>query len=240
LKKVAIGGLSNFVDTPVLAKTDGIISGETTIKTENGKPTALGSLKLENVRIKGFDVGYPITAQYNLAADPVTSVITIVSSTIGLGAAPVSLSGSVNLQPTPTELDLHISSKGASVGEVTRLASAFGVAFAPDTTVTGQTDGDLQIRGPADNPAMTGSVSARNLRIVGKAVPQAVQIASMDLAITPKEIRSNNFELRSGSTTAAVHFALARYTSKTPTIDLALRSLNANLPEISRWPGLTA
>jgi hypothetical protein len=42
---------------------------------------------------------------------------------------------------------------------------------------------------------MTGSVSARNLRIVGKAVPQAVQIGSVDLAITPKEIRSNNTSL---------------------------------------------
>jgi uncharacterized protein involved in outer membrane biogenesis len=59
-----------------------------------------------------------------------------------------------------------------------------------------------------------------------------VQIASLDLALTPKEIRSNNFEVRSGNTTAAAHFGLAQYTSKSPTIDFALRSLNANLPEI--------
>jgi len=232
LKRVAIGGLRSFLDTHHLTKADGFASGETDIKTENGKLTAVGSIKLENARINGLDVGYPITAQYNLAADPVTDVITIVSSIITLGSTPVSVSGSVNLQPSPPEVDLKVGSEGVSVGEVSRLASAFGIAFAPDTTVTGQMDGDVQIRGPVNNPTLNGKVSAQNLRIVGKTVPQPVQIASLDLALTPKEIRSNNFEVRSGNTTAAAHFGLAQYTSKSPTIDFALRSLNANLPEI--------
>jgi len=129
-------------------------------------------------------------------------------------------------------LDLKVGSEGASIGEMTRLASAFGVAFAPDATVTGQMDGDLQIRGPANNPELNGRVSARDLRIAGKDFPQAVQIASMDLAITPKEIRSNDFEVRSGNTTAAARFGLAEYTSKSPKIDFAFRTLNANLPEV--------
>jgi hypothetical protein len=232
LKRVAIGGLRNFLNTPVLAKTDGIASGDTDIKTKNGKLTAVGSVKLENARINGVDVGYPITAQYNLAGDPVANVITIVSSTIGLGAAPVSVSGSVNLQPTPAELDLKVGSEGASIGEVTRLASAFGVAFAPDATVTGQMDGDLEIRGPANNPALNGRVSAQDLKIVVKSVPQAVQIPSVDLAINPKEIHSNNFEIKSGTTAATAHFGLAQYTSKSPTIDFAFRSANANFPDI--------
>jgi len=232
LHRVALNGLRNFFDAPILARTDGIISGETEIKTENGELTAVGSASLENVRVNGLDVGYPITAQYNLAGDPVADVITIVSSTIALGAAPVSVSGSVNLEPTPAELDLKVASRGAAVGEVTRLASALGVAFAPDTTVTGQMDSDLQIRGPANNPALAGQVSARDLRISGKEVPQAVQITSVDLAITPNEIRSNNFEIRSGNTKASARFELAQYTTKSPRIDFAVRALNANLPEI--------
>ncbi len=231
LQRVEIGGLRNFLNTPVLAKTDGIVSGETKIKTENGKLTAVGSTKLENVRVNGLDVGYPITAQYNLAGDPIANLITIASSTIGLGAAPVSVSGSINLQPTPAGLDLKVVSKTASVAEVTRLAWAFGIGFAPATTVTGQMDSDVHIIGPIDNPALNGQVSARDLRIAGKEVPQPVQIAAVELAITPKEIRSNNFELRSGNTTASVHFGLAQYTSKSPAIDFALRTSNANLPE---------
>ena len=231
LQRVAINGLRNFLNTPILAKTDGIVSGETKIKTENGKLTAVGSTKLENVRVNGLDVGYPITAQYNLAGNPVTNVITIVSSTIGLGAAPVSVSGSINLQPTPAELDLNVVSKTASVGEVTCLAWAFGIGFAPATTVTGQMESEIHIRGPVNNPALNGEVSARDLRIAVKEVPQPVQIASVELAITPKKIRSNNFEMRSGNTTASVHFGLAQYTSKSPAIDFALRTSNANLPE---------
>jgi len=102
----------------------------------------------------------------------------------------------------------------------------------PGTTVTGQMDSDLQIRGPVNNPTLNGQVSARDLQIVGKDIPQAVQITSIDLAITPKEIRSNNFEITSGNTKASARFGLARYTTKSPAIDFALRSVNANLPEI--------
>jgi len=232
LGRVAIGGLSNFFDTPVLAKTDGIVSGKTEIKTVSGKLAAIGSVKLENVRINGLEVGYPVTAQYNLDADPVADVIKIASATIQLGATPVSVSGSLNLQPTPAELDLNVRSEGASVTEVTRLASAFGVVFASDTTVVGQMSGDIQIRGPANNPRLSGTVSGRDLRVAGKEIPQAVQIASVDLAITPTEIRSNTFELRSGNMTAAARFGVAQYTSKSPTIDFALRSANVYLPEI--------
>jgi hypothetical protein len=45
LKRVAIDGLRNFLNTPVPARTDGIVSGETDIKTENDKLTAVGSVK---------------------------------------------------------------------------------------------------------------------------------------------------------------------------------------------------
>jgi len=104
LERVAIDGLRNFTDMPVLAKTDGIVTGETNIKTENGQLSAVGSVKLENVRINSRDLGYPVAAKYDLAGDPSTNVITIVSSTITLGTTPVSVSGSVNLEQTPGEL----------------------------------------------------------------------------------------------------------------------------------------
>ena len=232
LDNVALDGLRNFLDAPVLARTDGIVSGETKIKTKDGKLMAVGGASLENLRVNGLVLGYPVKAHYDLAMDPVTDVITIVSSTISLGATPVDVSGSVNLQPTPVELDLKVVSQGASVGAVTRLASALGIAFAPDTTVTGHMNADVQVRGPANNPALNGQVSAQDLRVSGKDVPQPVQVGSVDLALTPKAIRSNTFEIRSGNTKASARFGLSQYTAKSPTIDFALRASNANLPEI--------
>jgi uncharacterized protein involved in outer membrane biogenesis len=232
LKRVAISGLRNFLSTPILARTDGIVSGKTVLKTEDGKQTAVGGVKLENVVINGLNVGYPITAQYNLAEDPATDVVTIVAADVGLGTATVSGSGLINLQSEPAQLDLKVGSKGASMAEVARLASALGVAFEPGTTVTGQMESDLQIRGPFDNPSLNGTVSTRDLRISGNEIPQPVRIASLTLAITPVSIRSNNFEVASGGTTASAHFGVARYTSKSPTIDFALRSTNASLPEV--------
>jgi uncharacterized protein involved in outer membrane biogenesis len=232
LQRVALNGLRNFINAPILARVDGVASGETKIKTENGKLTAVGSVKLEKVRVNGLDTGYPVTAQYNLVGDPVADVVTIVSSVVSLGNTPVSVTGSVNGQPTPAELNLKVTSKAVPVGEVARLAGALGVGFGAAATMAGQLDCDVAIKGPADNPTLNGHVSTRNVRIAREDLPQAVEISSVDLAITPNEIRSNNFEVRSGNTTAVANFGVAQYTSKSPTIDFAFRTQNANFPEV--------
>jgi uncharacterized protein involved in outer membrane biogenesis len=232
LKRVELDGLRSFLDAPVLAKTDGFITGKTDIKTEKAKLDASGSFDLENLRVNGLEIGQPMAVQYNAEADPVARVVTIGSSTVRLGKAPASVTGSINLQQTPAELNLRVNSENAPVQEVTRLASAFGIAFAPGTSFSGQIDTDLQIQGPADNPAMNGKVDARDLVIKEKTVQRPVEIASVNLAITPAEMRSNNFELRSGNTTAVAHFNVANYTSKSPSIDFALKSSNANLTDV--------
>ena len=50
----------------------------------------------------------------------------------------------LNTNPTPIEVDLRLKSGEVSIAEIARLAAAFGIAFAPDTTVTGKVDTDVR------------------------------------------------------------------------------------------------
>src|SRR5262249_15022292 len=149
-----------------------------------------------------------------------------------LGNTPVSVSGYVNLQSSPIDLNMNVHSSAGSATHVARLASMLGMGIAPDTTVTGQMTGDVHIRGPVRTPMLNGSISVKNLRMSDNESPQPLQVASVDLTITPTEIRSNEFEIRSGNTTAVTHIAVTQYLSRWPAVDFAIRSTNAGLMEM--------
>jgi uncharacterized protein involved in outer membrane biogenesis len=232
LNQVGIDGLKKFLDTEMLTNAGGFLSGETQLANQPGGATAVGKLKLDQARFNGVDIGYPITLDYNLAAKTAQGLVTINNATLQLGPTPLSLAGSLNTAATPPSLDLRLKSGDVSIAELARLASAFGVAFAPGTTVTGRLNADVQAKGPADKPALTGTVGGRDLRISGGGIAQPVEVQTVDLALSPSEIRSNEFNAKSGQTTVAARFALQQYTSNSPSVDVGLRAPNATLPEI--------
>jgi AsmA protein len=232
LNKVGMDGLKKFLNSESLSKTAGFLSAESQITNQSGTLSAAGNLKLEKARFNGVDVGYPITLDYNLSEKLTDGILMINSATLHLGETPLSVTGSVNTNSTPPNLNLNVKSQDVSIAEIARLASAFGVAFAPGTTVAGRVSANLQARGPAANPALTGTISGRNLQISGKDVPQRVDVKALDLALSPSEIRSNEFDATSGKTTVTGRFALRQYTSKSPVIDVALRAPGATLPEV--------
>jgi hypothetical protein len=57
-------------------------------------------------------------------------------------------------------------------------------------------------------------------------------VNSINLAFTPTEIHSDNFNVTSGGTTLAAQFALREYLSKSPLVDATLRASDAALPEV--------
>ena len=110
LKEVSVGSLKEFAGSPMLAKTDGIVSGETKINNGSGKFAATGHLNIANAVVNGVSIGYPIAADYNLADDGSAGGMTINPLTIKLGQTPVTVSGSINNQSTPAQLDLSVNS----------------------------------------------------------------------------------------------------------------------------------
>jgi AsmA protein len=232
LKGVGIAGLQHFLNNPALVDSDGTLSGQTKIRSESGKLSASGQMNIQNARVHGVDVGYPITADYDLSDDLKNDLLTITKGTVKLGQTPLSVHGTVNTRPTPAQMDLNVKASDVSIAEAARLASAFGVAFGPGTTVNGRVNADIQARGAANKPALNGTISGRDIQVTGKEIPQPVQIKAVNLALTPNEIRSGQFNVTSGNTTMSTLLSLKQYTSNSPIIDATVKAPNATLPEV--------
>jgi len=232
LKGVGIAGLQHFLNNPALADSDGTLSGQTKIQSDSGKLSATGQMSIQNARVHGVDVGYPITADYDLSDDLKNDLLTITKGTIKLGQTPLAVHGTVNTRPTPAQMDLNVKANDVSIAEAARLASAFGVAFGPGTTVNGRVNADIQARGAANKPALNGTISGRDIQVTGKEIPQPVQVKAVNLALTPNEIRSDQFNVTSGNTTMSTLLSLKQYTSNSPIIDATVKAPNATLPEV--------
>jgi uncharacterized protein involved in outer membrane biogenesis len=204
----------------------------TRLTSQPGVLAAIGNLKLNASRFNGVDVGYPIAVDYDVLSKSTEGVLTINNAKVLIGQTPVTVGGSITTGSTPPRLDLTVKTGDVTIDEIARLASAFGIAFAPGTTVTGRVNADVKATGSTSTPALNGKIAARDLKIASKQVVQPIEVKAIDLALSPTEIRSNDFTATSGKTNVAARFAVRQYTSRSPSIDVSLRSPGATLPEI--------
>jgi uncharacterized protein involved in outer membrane biogenesis len=232
LKQVGISDLSKFLNSPVLNGTDGTVSGEIKISNESGRLTAQGETQVQNGKLRGMELGYPISAQYDLTDDQAAQMLTIRNLTLKLGQTPLTASGTVNSKSSPAILDLNVKTNNIPIAEAAKLAAASGFALSQGTTATGNANVDLQVRGSADRPALNGTVVANNIQLSGRDVAQPIQIQSMNLSLTPTQVQSNRFNVASGGTALTAEFALRDYQSPRPVVDATVRATNAQLPAI--------
>jgi len=232
LKQVGIADLAKFVNSPALSGTDGILTGQTKINNDSGKLTAQGETNVQNAKVHGMDLGYPISAQYDLTDDLAADMITIRKLALKLGPTPIDVTGTVNAKLTPAQLDLNVRATNVSIAEAAKLAAASGVALSQGTVVNGNINANVQARGPADKLALNGTITANNIQASGKDIAQPVQIQSATLNLTPSEIRSTPFNVISGGTTLNTQFSLHNYLSPAPMVDATVRAPNAQLPAI--------
>ena len=232
LKGVTIAGLQQFLQTPALTNSDGILSGHTNIASQSGTLSAVGQMAVDELRVRGSEVGYPITADYDLNDDLSNDLLKINKGALKLGQTPLYATGTINMKPNPAQLDLNLKANNISITEISRLAAAAGIALAPGTTVAGNVNADIRARGPSDKPALNGTIVGRDITVSGKDIPQPVQIKAVNLALASDEIRSDTFPVVSGGTTVNTQFSLRNYTSKTPLVDATLKAPQAELPAI--------
>ena len=243
LKEVSLSGLQKFLNAAALQGTDAVISGSTDLSNSSGKMAANGSLKLENAVIHGVQVGYPISADFDLDDELNSDVLQIKQGSLKLGSTPLSINGMINSHATTSIVDVNLNASNASIQEVARLAAAFGVAFSPNTKIAGQLTANIHAQGPIDHLALNGNVNGKNLEVTGSDIPQPVRVPAIDLAMTPQQIQSNNFTATSGGTTLAVQMALAQYTTNSPTVDATIKTVNGKVEEllgIAKAYGVTA
>lgn len=231
LQQVSIGSVQRFIKSEALAGMDGIVSGKGDIKNDANRLSANGNLAIEKGKIRGVDIGYPVRADFDLATDANSGLVRIEKGALKLGNTPVNISGNLQTKATPMQLDVKLNVPDASIAEVARLASAFGVAFNPRMQVTGRIAADVTARGAATSPQMQGSIRGRDLQMTGANLPKAVKVPSLDLALTPTTITSQPFSASAGSTTVHGSFALAQYSTPAATVQADVRTANANLGE---------
>jgi len=51
------------------------MSGQTRINNDSGKLTAEGETNIQNVKVRGMELGYPVALQYDLTDDMPTEVL---------------------------------------------------------------------------------------------------------------------------------------------------------------------
>jgi len=224
LDHVALSGAQKFLNSNALAGTDAVITGSTDLNNSGGTASASGSLKLEDVVMHGVQVGYPISADFDVADNLKDDVIQIKKCALKLGSTPLAISGTLNTHPTPAVVDVNVSASNASIQEAARLAAAAGVAFSPDATISGELTANVHAQGATSNLAFNGNVNAHNLQMSGKEIPQPVRVPAIELTMTPQQITSNNFTATSGGTSLSVQMTLTQYTSVSPNVDATLKT----------------
>jgi AsmA protein len=232
LKQVGISDVSKFLNSPALNGTDGILTGETKITSESGKLSAQGETSVQNAKVRGMELGYPITAQYDVTDDLAGDLMTIRNFILKLGSTPLQMSGTINSRNAPAQLDLNIKANSVSIAEGAKLMAASGMALSQGTNVAGTMSANIQARGSVNKPALNGNITGSNIQMSGKDIAQPVQVSSVNLNMTPSQIQSNPFNLSSGGTTLNVQFTLRNYLSPTPVVDATVRAPNAQLPAV--------
>ncbi|HVH87481.1 MAG TPA: AsmA family protein, partial [Terriglobales bacterium] len=115
LNQVSLSGFQKFLNSPQLAEYDAIASGDASVRNDNGDMNSDGNLQLNNVRVKGIEIGYPIKADYNISDNLNTDIVKIAKLDVNLGPTPISLTGEVNTRPTPAQLNVQLKANNASI-----------------------------------------------------------------------------------------------------------------------------
>src|SRR3954464_7122673 len=232
LDHVSMSALQRFLNSAALANSDAVATGKADLSNEGGKMTSSGSLKLEQARFNGNDLGYPIAADFDLSADVNSKQLNINKGNLKLGATPLAITGMVNAQPTPAQIDVRLKTSNVSIEEVARLAASLGVAFDPSAKIDGKLSADVRAQGSSKSPALNGSLGGRDLTISGGQLKSPVKINDVELALSPDAVRSNNFTASTGKTSVAAQFALTQYSSPSPNMDVTVKTVNADLGEL--------
>ena len=230
--RVSLTALRLFLQGRPFEGTDAVVSGTASVRNRDGELSSKGSLRLEQARTHGVALSYPIDTSFDVARDSTRKLLTIRSATVSLDQTPLSLAGTVDLQPTIPELDVHVTASEVSLEKAARLTSAFGLAFGADTRVRGRFSTDIRLRGPASRPGFDGSLQLRDVSISGPDIPQPVRTDAVDLSLTPAEIRSNDFPASTNGTSLGLRIAVKQYTTSNPILDARIQTAGADFGDV--------
>jgi len=167
LDQVALSSAQQYLASKALAGTEAIISGSLKFKSDSGKVSTNGTVRMDNVVANGKPLGYPIVLDYNATDDLKAEVISVSNTQVKIGNAPFVVNGTVNGKSTPALADLKLNTQNASIAELVKLGEAFGLSLSPGVQPSGQLSADLTAHGPVSAPAVAGTLRAAQLSVSG-------------------------------------------------------------------------
>jgi AsmA protein len=234
LTNVPIAELQAVAQSSALQGVNGIASGKLAAKNEKGLIATNGTLKLDQANVRGVDIGYPITLDLKANDDTNSGSVQIENGTLKLGTTPVSITGTMNTKATPSQVNMTVAASNVSIAEVVRLASSFGVGLAPGTTAAGQLTANIHADGAVDRPALNGNLTGTNLQLTSSQMSEPVKIPSLQVAMTPTTIHTNQFTPSAGDASVNMQLTLNNYTSNNPNIQFDISGNKLNLNYLQR------
>lgn len=167
LQEVSVAGLNSVAAGTIPPNTDGVLSGNAEVSSQNENVAGKGNFKIENAVIHGAKLGYPIDAQYDVTMNRKTDLIQIRSGSVKLGPTAISISGAINSVSKPSTLNLRVNTANASISDLSRLASAFSGSSGAADQVKGSISADLAITGTFNAPQIQGDLSSSSIQAQG-------------------------------------------------------------------------
>ena len=167
LQEVSLAGLNSIDAGSIPANTDASMSGTAKVATANGAIAVKGNLTVNDAVVRGAKVNYPVVTQYDLSLKPATDQLDISSASIKMGPTAVSISGTADSSVTPATFKTRVQTNNASITELSRLASLFGIASDANDQIKGSLSADLTATGTLNAPEVQGTLSASTIQAQG-------------------------------------------------------------------------
>ena len=164
VQEVSLAGVNSVSAGAIPPNTDAVLTGDANITSANQDLAVKGNLTLANPVIKGAKLSNPIETQYDLALNRKQDIVQVRSGFVKIGPTAVNLSGDVNSGVTPSQLNVRLITKNASITDLGKLAAAFGVAFNANDQIKGDLTADLTARGAMNAPQVQGNISSNTLQ----------------------------------------------------------------------------
>jgi len=191
--------------------------------------SAKGNLTLTSDRTKD-----PLNVRYDVSRANATSPVIIQQLEAKIGSLSASASGSVNMQTTPSPLQIHATTASAPITDLIRLAALYGAKLPPDLKIDGNLQADVQITGTTDKPLLAGRIEATKAQITAKELAEPVRASELVVNFTPESASTQPFTLETGSTRLAAQATISDYNGDTPRLEATIQTKDARVEELLR------
>ena len=191
--------------------------------------SAKGNLTLTSDRSKD-----PLNITYDVRRANATSPVIIQQLEAKIGSVSASATGSVNMQITPSPLQIHTKTASAPIADLLHLAALYGAKLPADLKIDGNLQADVQVTGTTDKPLLAGKIETTKTQFAAKTLAEPVRASELVVNFTPESATTQPFTLETGSTRLAAQATIYGYSGDKPRVTATIQTSGARVEELLR------